>query len=128
DAAARMERAHYGDAKHEYIDDEDDHGDWGVAAEELGEAFAPGGDGEALAGATFVAAISVDANEGAARGAELRALFFGAAEHAAKDLLPACEAHLPMVGKGQPSSLRASGRIPIIPETRRAIRRRGWSQ
>src|SRR5271157_4506991 len=72
-----------------------------------------------------MAAISVDAHERPARGTELRALFAGAAKHPAKDLLPAGDAQLPMVGKGQPSSLRASDRIPIIPETRRTIRRRG---
>ena len=120
-----MERAEHADAEHEDVDCKESHGDRGVAAEKFGQTSAPGGEGKAQAGATFVAAIGVDADEGAARGAELRTFFAGAAEHVAKDLLPAREAYLPMIGKGQPSSLRASDRIPIIPETRRAIRRRG---
>src|SRR5208337_2674935 len=120
-----MERTEHCDAEHEHIDGEECHSHRGVAAEKFGEAFAPGGEGKAQAGATFVAAIGVDADESAAGGTELRALFAGAAEHAAEDLLPARDAHLPMVGKGQPSSLRASDCIPIIPETRRAIWRRG---
>ena len=124
-ASSRMERADQADAEHKDVDDEDDGSDGGVAAEEFGKAFAPRGEGEAQAGAAFVAAISVDANERAARGAKLRSFFAGAAKHAAKDLLPAGEAQLPMIGKGQPSSLRACNCIPIIPEIRRAIRRRG---
>lgn len=121
----RMKRADHADAEHKDVDDEDDRGNWGVAAEEFGEPFAPGGERKAQAGAALVAAVGVDADEGAARGAQLRAFFAGAAKHAAKDLLPAREAYLPMIGKGQPSSLRASDRIPIIPEMRRAIRLRG---
>jgi hypothetical protein len=96
-----------------------------VAAKEFREAFAPRGEGETQAGAAFVAAVGVNADECAARGAKLRALFAGAAKHAAKDSLPTRQAYLPLIGKGQPSSLQAYNRIPIIPEMCRAIRRRG---
>jgi hypothetical protein len=125
ETATRVKRADHADAEHEDVDDEDDRGDWGVAAKEFGEAFAPRGKREAQAGAAFVTAVGVDADERAARGAKLWAFFAGAAKHAAKDLLPPRQAQLPMIGKGQPSSLRASNCIPIIPEMRRAIRRRG---
>ena len=125
ETTTRMKRADDADAEHEHVDDEDDGGDRGVATEEFGKPFAPGGERKAQAGAAFVAAVGVDADERAASGAKLRALFAGAAKHAAKDLLPARETYLPMIGKGQPSSLRASNLIPIIPEMRRAIRLRG---
>jgi len=65
----RMKRADHADAEHENVDNEDGRGNWGVATEEFGEPLAPRGKREAQAGAAFVAAVSLNADESAARGA-----------------------------------------------------------
>lgn len=72
-----------------------------MAAEEFREAFAPGGETEAKAGAAFMAACSVDAHQGATGGAKLRPLFAFFTKHSAKHALPAVQPVLPSIGKSQ---------------------------
>jgi hypothetical protein len=64
-----------------------------------------------------------NADERATGRAELRTPFT-ASEHATKHLLQALSAHLPLIGKGQYSSLHACFCVSIIPESRCTIWRK----
>ena len=100
---------HQSDREHEEIGDEEHGGDGGVAAGQFAQLLAEGGHGKVEVGAAFVAAGGVDADEGAARGADARAwLLRAATEKAAEFSFPALESCLPTIGKRQRSSLRGA--------------------
>ena len=77
-----------------------------MSAEQFREALAPGGQSEAEIRAALMTARGINPHQGAAGRAKLRAAF-PTAEHSGKKTLPAFKAHLPLIGKGQHSSLRA---------------------
>lgn len=94
--------SHEFDGEHDDVEDEEAGGDGSVAAEKFGEAFADLGHREAEIGAAVVTACGIDADEGAARGTDLRArILIAAAEEAAHGVFPAVEAVLPLIGERQ---------------------------
>jgi hypothetical protein len=109
-ALAVRDHGHEFHGEHEDVDDEEAGGDGSVAAEKFGEALTDFSHREAEIGAAVVTARGVDADERAARGADLRArvLIATAAEETAHGVFPAGEAVLPLIGKGQWVSLRVT--------------------
>jgi hypothetical protein len=103
---------HEFDGEHDDVEDEEAGGDGSVATEEFGKAFADLGHREAEIGAAVVAAGGVDADERAARGADLRArILIATAEESAHGVFPAVEAVLPLIGERQLSSGRFRGTL-----------------
>lgn len=101
-ALAVRSHGHEFDGEHDHVSDEETGGDGSVAAEKFGKAFADLGHGEAKIGAAVVTTRGVDADERAARGADLRArILIAAAEETAHGVLPAVKAVLPLIGQGQ---------------------------
>src|SRR5258708_23680718 len=68
-----------------------------------------------------MASRGINSDQRAARGTQLRSLL-AASKHPAEDLLPAVHPVLPLIRKGQHSSLHALLRVPIIPESHSTFR------
>jgi len=101
-ALAVRSHGHEFDGEHDHVSDEETGSDGSVAAEKFGKAFADLGHGEAKIGAAVVTTRGVDADERAARWADLRArILIAAAEETAHGVLPAVKAVLPLIGQGQ---------------------------
>src|SRR5450432_877922 len=112
-------------AKHHCVHNEDDCRYRRVPAKKFAQPFAPRGQSKAQVGAALMASRGADAYERAASGAQLRpSLLATAAKHSAEHSFQALQAHLPLIGKCQHSSLHPHLRVPIIPESRLRIRRK----
>jgi hypothetical protein len=113
---ASVHCAHDFRGEHDHIYDKEDRRHWSMAAKELAESFAPGGKAKSQIRAAFVASRRSNPHQRSTRRAKLRPSFT-LAEHPAKHSFQALHAHLPMIGKGQHSSLQPLSCVPIILRT-----------
>src|SRR5258708_32559574 len=118
---SRLNRAHQLGGKKHDIQDQNRYRHRRVSAEKFGKPFAPSSEPKPQVRSAFVASRCINSNQRAARGTQLRPLL-AASKHPAEDLLPAVHPVLPLIRKGQHSSLHALLRVPIIPESHSTFR------
>src|SRR5262249_32469449 len=105
------------DTEHKNIGDQQRSRDRRImVADQRRQLFADGGERESEVSAAYVAARGVNADQRAARGAELGACLLIAAEKAASGAFHIFDATLPLIGNPQCACLLGVLRVSIIPE------------